>query len=219
MGVQGYRMYVILSVSLCVTPCLEERTSADTQALSLSLSLFLCWKKALVFVLCAQSPFPPFPLFCFLKCRNLPTCECISWLQMRRLVCVLSCLINYLPNYAPAFLGHVQSIVTMWVACSSMCQGLAAIKQSSTSTKPQPTHIHGPIMNLSSSSSGRQDTRVEEDAYTINHLAELLHGDEVIIRRILTNMVLAQGISHISAPSVNLAFSWQSSTVSWTRVS
>lgn len=91
---------------------------------------------------------------------------------------------------------------------SSMCQGLAAIKRSSTSTKPQPAHFHGPIMNLSEPpSSGRRETRLEEDAYKINHLEELLHGDEIIIRSILTNMVLAQGISHISAPSVTLAFS------------
>lgn len=75
-------------------------------------------------------------------------------------------------------------------------------------TKPQPTHFHGPIMNSGESSgSGRRDRLAEEDTYTINHLAELLHGDEVIIQSILTNMVLAQGISHITAPSVNLAFS------------
>ncbi len=51
--------------------------------------------------------------------------------------------------------------------------------------------------------------------YAINHLGKLLHGDEVITQNILTNMIPAQGISHINAPTVNLAFYWQSSTLSW----
>lgn len=50
--------------------------------------------------------------------------------------------------------------------------------------------------------------------YAINHLGKLLHGDEVITQSILTNMIQAQGISHINAPTVNLAFYWQSSAVS-----
>ncbi|GAA6089961.1 uncharacterized [Tachysurus ichikawai] len=86
-----------------------------------------------------------------------------------------------------------------------MFQGLAAIRQSSTFDKSAVDAL--PRADNELQRSGRRDTRAEEDAYTINRLAELHHSDEVIIQCILTNMVLAQGISHISAPSVNLAFS------------